>query len=84
MRATQKLHSCAISRGSGDYEVSAKSPHGGMNFFKIAKKSVDEESTAEYGFFYQLDWPPERVPPLIELVYFFILSIKEPPVAGRR
>ena len=21
--------------------------------------------------FYQLDWPPERVPPLIELVYFF-------------
>jgi len=44
-----------------------------MNYLKMAKKSVDEESTAEYGFFYQLDWPPERVPPLIELVYFFSL-----------
>ena len=37
----------------------------------MAKISVDEESTAEYRFFHQLDWPPERVPPLIELVYFF-------------
>jgi len=55
-----------------------------MNYLKIAKKSVDEESTAEYGFFYQLDWPPERVPPLIELVYFFSLSIKERPVADPR
>jgi hypothetical protein len=55
-----------------------------MNYLKMLKKSVDEESTAEYGFFYQLDWPPERVPPLIELVYFFILSIKEPPVADPR
>jgi hypothetical protein len=44
-----------------------------MIYLKMAKKSVDEESTAEYGFFYQLDWPPERVPPLIELVYFFNL-----------
>jgi hypothetical protein len=23
---------------------------------------------------YQLDWPPERVPPLIELVYFFAIQ----------
>src|SRR5271166_4193333 len=38
---------------------------------KMAKKSVDEQSTAEYRFFYQLDWPPERVPPLIELVFFY-------------
>ena len=41
---------------------------------KMAKKSVDEQSTAEYPFFYQLDWPPERVPPLIELVYFFTIQ----------
>jgi hypothetical protein len=40
----------------------------------MAKKSVDEQSTAEYRFFYQLDWPPERVPPLIELVYFFAIQ----------
>src|SRR5271165_4256524 len=42
---------------------------------KMAKKSVDEQSTAEYRFFYQLDWPPERVPPLIELVYFFTIQL---------
>jgi hypothetical protein len=65
-------------------KFSTNCPHGGMNYLKMLKKSVDEESTAEYGFFYQLDWPPERVPPLIELVYFFILSIKEPPVADPR
>jgi hypothetical protein len=55
-----------------------------MNCLKMLKKSVDEESTAEYGPFYQLDWPPERVPPLIELVIFFIVLIKEPPVADSR
>src|SRR5271165_5111382 len=42
---------------------------------KMAKKSVDEQSTAEYRFFYQLDWPPERVPPLIELVCFFTIQL---------
>ena len=44
---------------------------------KMAKKSVDEQSTAEYRFFYQLDWPPERVPPLIELVYFFAIQVSQ-------
>jgi hypothetical protein len=47
-------------------------PHRCMNCLKMLKKSVDEESTAEYGPFYQLDWPPERVPPLIELVIFLL------------
>jgi hypothetical protein len=42
----------------------------------MSKKPVDEESTAEYCFCYQLDWPPERVPPLIELVYFFTIRLR--------
>jgi hypothetical protein len=64
--------------------VSVKTASQAHECLKMAKKSVDEESTAEYCFFHQLDWPPERVPPLIELVYSFYDSIKELLVWGPR
>jgi hypothetical protein len=57
------LHCCAISRGSGDYNPLDQMPAPMHLCLKMAKKSVDEQSTAEYCF-YTSSIGPQNVFPL--------------------